>query len=386
MLTAVQKEFHNNEVALIVADNFQPAYICELVNALARCGMPVHLIGGDIHGNQNYVEGVQFVNYRGDNSSTRPILKKAHDLIVYYFRLTLDVRRSKGSIVYKAGLGRPFLDNILMNLLFRFLGKKIIYTVHNVLPHGEEHIKNRILYWILYRCIADFLLVHTEAQKQRLATEFRVPESKITLAHHGTYHVAHNPECNKHMARRHLKLRPDAFVVLSFGYQRPYKGTHLLVEAMAKLTIKHTQLIIRGSATQEYAGRLTALIYEKRLAHCIDCDFGYVPDEELRRLFLAADIVALPYIEGSQSGVLFMAYAYGRPVLASDVGGFREYIIPGTTGEIFQTAEVDGIAKALAAAGEKRDAYDAKLIQQYAYRNYSWDAFAKKVLKEVYMR
>lgn len=386
MPRADHKDSLDRKLALIVADGFQPAYIRELVNALAGCGMVVRLIGGDIHDNQSYAEDVQFVNYRKNDSPTRPTLRKIRDLIGYYFRLTGDVKNSTGQAVYKAGIGNPFLDNVLMNSIFKLLGKKVIHTVHNVLPHGQETIKNRLLCWVLYRRIADFLIVHTKAQKQRLLKEFGVPESRITLAHHGTYHVQYKSECDKRRAKGYLKLRPDDFIVLAFGYQRPYKGTHLLVEAMAKLNTAHTRLVIRGSAAKDYAAWLTTLIHEKDLTYCVDCDFGYVPDREMEDLFAASDIIALPYTEGSQSGVLFMAYAHGRPVLASDVGGFRDYVIPGATGEIFQAGDVDALVHALSTAIEKRDAYDARVIRQYAYRNYSWAAFAEEIKQDIYAR
>ena len=147
MLSADQREAPHRVHAYVVADGFQPAYIREVVNALARGGMSVRLIGGDIHDSctETYVKGVEFVNYRGDNSPGRAALRKVRDLVAYYFRLIADVHRSKVHAVYKAGLQKPFLDGVLINFLFRLLGAKVIHTVHNVLPHEDHAIKNRFL-------------------------------------------------------------------------------------------------------------------------------------------------------------------------------------------------------------------------------------------------
>jgi len=75
----------------------------------------------------------------------------------------------------------------------------------------------------------------------------------------------------------------------------------------------------------------------------------FVPDEQTELYFKAADITVLPYTEVFQSGVLFLAYSFGLPVIASDVGSFRDDIIPGRTGFLCPSCEASDLSAAIEA-------------------------------------
>jgi len=96
-------------------------------------------------------------------------------------------------------------------------------------------------------------------------------------------------------------------------------------------------------------------------------------------LFKACDVVLLPYLEGSQSGIKFMAYAYGRPVLASAVGSLREYIVPGQTGETFACGDPAAFRAALERMLANLASYTPDAIAAYAREHCSFDAAARQV-------
>jgi glycosyltransferase involved in cell wall biosynthesis len=107
----------------------------------------------------------------------------------------------------------------------------------------------------------------------------------------------------------------------------------------------------------------------------------------------AADVLVLPYKEIFQSGVLFLAYSFGLPVVAADVGSFREEIVEGKTGFMSSSCEPADLADALERYFQS-DLYKGlerhrQEIKAYAYTQHSWDAVAaltRKAYEEMVRR
>jgi len=103
----------------------------------------------------------------------------------------------------------------------------------------------------------------------------------------------------------------------------------------------------------------------------------FIPDEETEVYFKAADVLVLPYRNIFQSGVLFLAYSFGLPVLAADVGSLKDEIVEGKTGFVFKPEDPVGLAKAIeryfgsdlyrALASRRQE------IRDYATKRHSWD-------------
>ena len=94
----------------------------------------------------------------------------------------------------------------------------------------------------------------------------------------------------------------------------------------------------------------------------------------------AADVLVLPYKEIFQSGVLFLAYSFGLPVVATDVGSFREEIVEGRTGFLCKPGDPAELAKAIetyfASDLYKNLKVRRQEIKDYAEANHSWNAVA----------
>ncbi len=107
----------------------------------------------------------------------------------------------------------------------------------------------------------------------------------------------------------------------------------------------------------------------------------YIPDEQTELYFKAADLLALPYTRIFQSGVLFLGYSFGLPVIAADVASLKEEIIEGKTGFIFKSRDSFDLAKTI------RRYFESELfrnleswrseIKAYANERYSWDKVAR---------
>jgi glycosyltransferase involved in cell wall biosynthesis len=102
----------------------------------------------------------------------------------------------------------------------------------------------------------------------------------------------------------------------------------------------------------------------------------YVSDEDIEVYFKAADVLVLPYTTICQSGVLFLGYQFGVPVVATDVGDLKEYVLQGKTGMICAARRGDELAQSLLEyfAGEMygRLASTRQAIQRYASETYAW--------------
>lgn len=368
------------DARLVLASGFQPDYVREVANAHARLGCAVSVIGGDMHAGQPYHPKVTLLNLRGNDRRERNPLRELAKLAAYYLRVYRCVAAFDGETVYDVSIGRPLLRCLMMYPLFRLLGKRIVYTAHNVLPHDADTMTNRIVYWMVYRVLADAIVVHGQAIKERLIAEFNVDAERVHVVAHGTYHPGQTEGTDQRAARERLGIGRHERVLLCFGLQRFYKGTHFVLEALDGYGAANVRVVVRGHAPEPgYRELVERMARAHRGAVAVDVQFGAVPDSEMELLFKACDVVLLPYLEGSQSGIKFMAYAYGRPVLASEVGSLCESVERGVTGETFACGDHAAFRAALERMLAHLDAYSANAIVSYAREHCSFDTAARQV-------
>ena len=165
-------------------------------------------------------------------------------------------------------------------------------------------------------------------------------------------------------------------VVLCFGLIRPYKGVDVLVEAFreiegAELWVVGRPLGMSIGDLREQAGGIGATV------RFVD---RFVADTELAAYFRRADIVALPYRDAEQSGVLFTALAFGKAIVLTDVGGFGEMAGPASA-KLVPPNDPAALAAALAGLLADPDARAAgRRPRAAAAGPYSWDAIAAQTL------
>lgn len=194
----------------------------------------------------------------------------------------------------------------------------LIETVHDVTPHPGDIETRRIppQFARILRAQADALIVHADALKPLAVRSFSLPDSRV----HVLPHLALNRYASI-AAGQIPQAKDDRFEVLFFGRIYLYKGLDYLIKAAEQLDgrVPNLKVTIAGSGAD--LARCRGLIRSPALFEIRE---RFVPDEEAVELFQRADVIALPYIEASQSGVIAMAMALGKPVIATDVGDFRE--------------------------------------------------------------
>ena len=216
--------------------------------------------------------------------------------------------------------------------ILRRLGKTLVYTAHDVLPHETSIMSERHARW-LYR-YPEAVLVHGTVLKDLLVERFDVDPARVHVVPHGNYNfIADTPgSWTRNAARASLGLDESDRVVLFFGLIREYKGLDTLIDAcriVKDLGLPDRQrlkLVIAGRVFRDHwnEGQYAARIRDAGLADIVDLHLAHIGMSDIARFFQAADVVAIPYKRGSQSGVLRLAYAFANAIVATRVGSFGE--------------------------------------------------------------
>lgn len=265
------------------------------------------------------------------------------DLLKFLFYV---ISKRPDILIFQSILKVPFVDALVVRLI-RAFGIKVFATVHDVLPHHPRPW-SRLEYQFFYKSF-DGLVAHSIDAKERLV-EFGVA-APIEVVPHGVYDIYRLGLVAREQARMNLGFSSDDFVALFFGLLDPRKGVEFLVELVESQRLPDgVKLFFAGRSA---LGKFDADLEERfgviaRSEHCVAL-VREIPFDEVEQIFLAADVVLLPYKEGTTSGVLKLAVAFDRPVIASNVGDLPSNISPGT-GVIFgMTDPVGEIADALEA-------------------------------------
>lgn len=215
-------------------------------------------------------------------------------------------------------------------------GLPVVFLCHNVVDH-ETTAWKRLLSLAVLRAGAGFV-THSQAEADRLRSV--LPAARVLVHPHPAYD--HFPEPEGELPRR------APLELLFFGFVRPYKGLDLLIDALGRLTRTDFHLTVVG---EFWGGRAETEAAVRRLGleGRVELVPRYVPEAEAARYFARADAVVLPYRGATGSGVIPLAYRYGRPVIATRTGGLPECVEDARTG--FLVAPDD--AAALAAVLER---------------------------------
>jgi glycosyltransferase involved in cell wall biosynthesis len=374
-------------VALLTAGR-DKSYALGLAASLIAKGIQFEFVGSNevdgpfLHGNP----AVGFLNLRGDQSEDASRTQKIIRVFTYYCRLIIYVAKTPPRILHILWNNKfEWFDRTALMLFYRMCGHKVVYTAHNVNAgdrDGNDSYINRLTLKTQYR-LANHIFVHTEKMRGDLGRQFQVPAHKISVIPFGVNSTLADTDLDRTAARARLGLRSDDRVLLFFGNVAPYKGLEYLVEAIPRLPTASAfcRLLIAGHLKGEsYWQAIQKRISGLELGSCVSSRIEHIPDDEAETYFKAADALVLPYTYIFQSGVLFLAYNFGLPVLAADVGSLREYIVEGETGFVFRTQDSEDLARTIEQFF-RSDLYKElstrrKAIREFARERYSWSRVA----------
>jgi glycosyltransferase involved in cell wall biosynthesis len=246
---------------------------------------------------------------------------------------------------------------------------QVIFLCHNVIGHEYAFWKVGLTRLVLSQCST--FLVHTKSEETKLKA--LVPKARIAVHPHPIFHQF--PPAKKSLPRR------SQLELLFFGFVRPYKGLDVLLKAMNLLKKEDVFLTIAG----EWWGKtqlLRELMDNEILKDKVEIIDRYVSEQEAAEYFSRADIVILPYRSATGTGVIPLAYYYGKPVIATKVGGFPDVVEDGISGRLVQPEDPYALAEVIR---EFLHTSPAKMQEgvKRAAESMTWESLSKHILDSV---
>ena len=206
---------------MIAGDN--PHYVHSLVQALATIGVRIDLIGDDRYENFDFSPNVEFLNFRGSRDPNSSVIAKFLRVVKYYLRCLTYIWKTDIRVVHVQGFRFYFLEGLILMPVYCALGKKIVYTAHNLQPKGESNPLTYLLFFLIYRVPAQ-IICHTTTMKSTLVARYKIPGANVTVIRHGINVSVPSLEIEQREARNRLGIDPSARVLLIFGKIQRYKG------------------------------------------------------------------------------------------------------------------------------------------------------------------
>lgn len=205
---------------------------------------------------------------------------------------------------------------------FREAGGRLVWTVHNVLPHDPVHVECEVALARLLADRADLVHVLSEATGPAAAPYFRIDPARTVCIPHASYRGVYPDWVSRAGARRRLGVAPEESVVLALGQIRPYKGLDRLLDFADRAGRPQLRLLVAGAlrgrpGSEPLAARLATAPRTTSLTRRLR-------DDEIQVWMRAADIAVLPYLRVLNSGAFLLAESFDLPVVAPRTGALVE--------------------------------------------------------------
>lgn len=384
-------------VALLTGGSDRP-YVYGLATAMAAQQVALEVIGGAENDGpeMHATPGLKFLNLHRVEQAAGPVAKLSSILACYLrlIRYTAGAKPKVFHILWNNSNKFIYFDRTGLMLYYKLRGKKIVFTAHNVnvgRRDGKDSALNRLTLKIQYR-LSDHIFVHTEKMKSELLEEYGVHDRAVTVIPFGINNSVPDTDLSSLQAKGRLGIAPGEKTLLFFGVIRQYKGLEYLVRAFQKLAEGGGQyrLIIAGRAkkgSESYLAEIQEAIARGPGRSQVTQRIEFVSDAEAELYFKAADVCVLPYTQIFQSGVLFLSYSFGLPVIATDVGSFEDDIVEGKNGFLCKACDAEDLARAI----ERYFASDLfknlnqrrQEIREQANARHSWSVVGART-REVY--
>lgn len=254
---------------------------------------------------------------------------------------------------------------------------KVLFICDNVIPH--ERRPGDIVFTKYAFKQADYFIIQSNAVERDLL-QF-VPDARYRRVSHPIYEIF-GEALPKDDARRILGISAKK-VILYFGYVRPYKGLMVLIDAMKKIAESREQradvLLLAVGEFYDSETKYRKRARDLNLESCIRFVSDYVPNDQVRLYFSAADVVVLPYLSATQSGITQIAYNFDKPVIATNVGGLAEVVIDDRTGFIVPPNDPKALANAIRRFYDQRKEEEFVANVKIEKKKYSWDNLVEAI-------
>ncbi len=270
--------------------------------------------------------------------------------------------------------------NPIILILFRFFARfsnpkvKLISHIHDVKPHAATKGYAFIdFFQSLQIQQSDVIAVYGNTLKQMLISRFKVSPRKVLVTLLGVIRL--------NDSKYSQNSSSDLMYITLTGRLDKYKGINLFLDA-AYYFQEHNfnvRFVLAGRGDlSEYQNRIDALTNTIVINR-------FLSNDEVDDLMIQSYVVALPYIDASQSGVVPIAYFNGCPVIVSDVGGLPEAVVEGKTGYIFENGNSTQLIEQIKRIVENKELRHQLGSDSFDYyqNQLKWDVIINKLLQEI---
>ncbi len=251
---------------------------------------------------------------------------------------------------------------------------KVLYICDNIVPHEKKPGDT----WLtrLALSFVDYFIVQSEIVREDLL-RFRA-SANYKKVPHPVYEIFQQ-NYTSDQARQKLGIANDEKVLLFFGYVRSYKGLAYLIDALPLLQKKLKIKLLVAGEFYEDKKKYERQIENLSLKPSVIMFDNYIPNEEIGLYFAAANVVVLPYVSATQSGIVQIAYNYNKPVITTDVGGLPEAVTQDVTGVVVPAKNIQALAQAIIRyfEGNKEMQFSENIQKQKG--EYSWERLAMAI-------
>jgi len=280
--------------------------------------------------------------------------------------ITIKLKKLKADIYYFQTFSDPYLP-VFTKLFLKT--KKIIVAIHDVLNHLNDNSLFRDLSKKFYTRAFNNFHIYSENQKDIFLYQY--PQKNVMMARLPLYDFG--------PAKNNLSKKKINF--LFFGVILYYKGVDYLIEAANLLAKEYDNFTVTIAGYAEDFSIYRNLIQNDNIFNLI---IKVIPSNEIAEIFVNADYLVQPYRDVTQSGPLKIAYNYNIPVIASDLPGFNEYIIHGSTGYLFEPNNYKSlyeVMKNILNQSTEESLKIKKNLQEFVARELNLESIIDKYLK-----
>ncbi|MBP3573492.1 MAG: glycosyltransferase family 4 protein [Prevotella sp.] len=340
-----------------------PVYTLEMAKALHALGHEVFYYASSAVENRKSVEEQAFHKRFFDTYNSG--LEYAFSILsLYKIKRVIDsIKKDAPDVVYSCmnDLWAPFIFPKLK-------GITRVKTIHDVGIHEGNNTRFNI-WWnnTGFKDAEKFVILSRKFVPKLV--ERGISEDRIVVIPHAGFDYYTKLGSEK-------KLESKNPVILFFGRIDQYKGISVLLQALPKVIEKHPDAILRIAGNGNLQAEMPMI---EQLGNNIDLQNRWIKDEEVSGLVEDATFVVLPYTHATQSGVIPLAYAFRKPVVATNVGCLDEQVVEGETGYMCEGSDAKALAEAMIKMLDNIE-YTKQMgikANEYMQKYLTWDASAR---------